>query len=288
MNTEMKNNQSAARRGKPRPGVSSTQEGFTLIELLVVIAIIGLLASLLLPTLVRAKESSRATVCRNDLRQIGLAAHMYADDYNDTFFCLQGGVVPYGGQWTMGPNSTTLRDPSDFDGYWALGYYKYFSGNQRVFGCPDGKLVDQFKDLGCNYPDAFWGNSTYGMCQYLLTPYTDTGTQYAPGSRGPLKRTSYLSPTTTIFCQDSFEQLMEGPDDSLGLFPGYTQILTKWKPGSAYAAFYPGMDLTMGWWRHNKGCMMLWNSGNVSRIRYTTQGVDYHWYTGERPDKSPF
>ena len=53
----------------------------------------------------------------------------------------------------MGPNSTTLRDPGDFDAYWALGYYKYISGNQKVFGCPDGKLVDQFKDLGCNYPD---------------------------------------------------------------------------------------------------------------------------------------
>jgi prepilin-type N-terminal cleavage/methylation domain-containing protein len=113
MNTEMKNNQSAARRGKPRPGVSSTQEGFTLIELLVVIAIIGLLASLLLPTLVRAKESSRATVCRNDLRQIGLAAHMYADDYNDTFFCLQGGVVPYGiGRWDITNTSAAIRECS--------------------------------------------------------------------------------------------------------------------------------------------------------------------------------
>ena len=80
---------------------------------------------------------------------------------------------------------------------------------------------------------------------------------------------------------------MEGPDDSLGLFPGYSQILTKWKPGSPYAAFYPGMDLTMGWWRHNRGCMTLWTGGNVSRIRYTPQGVDYRLYTGERPETLP-
>jgi len=273
---------------QPRLRAVAAQPGFTLIELLVVIAIIGLLASLLLPTLVRAKEASRATVCRNDLRQIGIAAHLYADDNSDTFFCLQGGALPYGGEWTLGPYSTTLHAPSDFDAYWALGYYPYFSGNQKVFACPDGKLVDEFHDLGYNYPHDFWANSTYGMCQYLTVPYQGTGTQYGSGIKGPLKRTAYLSPTTTIFCQDSFEALMDGPDDSLGLFPGYSQILTKWKPGSAYADFYGDADLTMGWWRHNPGCVILWTTGNASRIHYNPQGVDYRLYTGERPESLPW
>jgi prepilin-type N-terminal cleavage/methylation domain-containing protein len=262
----------------------SAGAGFTLIELLVVIAIIAVLASLLLPVLVRAKEGGRATVCRNNLRQIGIAAHLYADDNNDTFSCLQGGSVVYGGQWTMGPDSTILRAPSDYDAYWALGYYQYFSGNKRVFGCPDGKLVDEFRDLGYNYPHDFWANSTYGMCQYLTTPYNGPGTQYGPGTQGPLRRSAYLSPATTILCQDSFTPLMEGPDDSLGLFPGSSQILSKWRAGSAYAALYPGTDLTMGWWRHNRGCMILGASGNVNRLRYTPQGVDYRCYTGERPE----
>jgi prepilin-type N-terminal cleavage/methylation domain-containing protein len=288
LNMRIKNSRHAATGEKPCLRSFSADAGFTLIELLVVIAIIAVLASLLLPVLVRAKEGGRATVCRNNLRQIGIAAHMYADDNNDTFSCLQGGSVVYGGQWTMGPNSTTLRAPSDYDAYWALGYYQYFSGNKRSFGCPDGKLVDEFRDLGYNYPHDYWANSTYGMCQYLTTPYNGTGTQYGPNTRGPLKRSAYLSPATTIFCQDSFEQLMEGPDDSLGLFPGNSQILTKWKPGSAYAAFYPGVDLTMGWWRHNRGCIVLGTSGNANRIRYTPQGVDYRWYTGERPDTLPW
>lgn len=61
----------------------SRRTAFSLIELLVVIAIVGILASLLLPALGRAKEKAKLVECRQQLRQLGIAAQVYAGDHAD-------------------------------------------------------------------------------------------------------------------------------------------------------------------------------------------------------------
>lgn len=61
------------------------KSAFTLIELLVVIAIVALLMAILFPAMGRARESARRAQCANNLRQHGIAWHLYLDDHNECF-----------------------------------------------------------------------------------------------------------------------------------------------------------------------------------------------------------
>ncbi|RPJ25170.1 MAG: DUF1559 domain-containing protein, partial [Planctomycetaceae bacterium] len=62
--------------------VSRRIRAFTLIELLVVIAIIALLMAILMPALNRARNQARRVTCANNLKQVGISLHMYANEYD--------------------------------------------------------------------------------------------------------------------------------------------------------------------------------------------------------------
>ncbi|MGD9519211.1 MAG: DUF1559 domain-containing protein [Armatimonadota bacterium] len=105
---------------------ATPRRGFTLIELLVVIAIIAILAAILFPVFAKAREKARQASCQSNLKQIGLALLMYAQDYDEIFPKNEPHVTPPAGvpEWSIT--------------HWS-GFIMPYVKNNQLFLCPSRK-----------------------------------------------------------------------------------------------------------------------------------------------------
>jgi len=141
--------------------MSTHRKGFTLIELLVVIAIIAVLMGILMPALRKAKEQGRAAVCLNNLKQIGLASQLYAED-NDL-------KIPRAEIGSLDGSMQT----------WQTRYMKYLGGKPgskvaewyevAAYNCPSYPDKDQLVDYLVN---AFDLNATNEVENHGVTKLT--------------------------------------------------------------------------------------------------------------------
>src|SRR6478609_7323503 len=122
---------------------------FTLIELLVVIAIIAILASLILPTLSKAKSRAEAMACLNNTRQLSIAWQIYADEHNGRLAYNLGGndtrgIAPTTNvnwvnnimDWSAGPNSDNTNLATITEA--ALGPY---TKSASIYRCPSDRVL---------------------------------------------------------------------------------------------------------------------------------------------------
>lgn len=143
-----RDNSSSSLPASPR----TRNAAFTLVELLVVVAVLGILMSLLLPSLARAKGKAQTTACMNNQRQLGLAWLMYAHENRDRLAYNLGGlqresVAPNDSRnWVNGVMSWELEsDNTNYSLILDSSLAPFTSKTARLYKCPSDQALSDIQ-----------------------------------------------------------------------------------------------------------------------------------------------
>lgn len=224
--------------------------GFTLIELLVVIAIIAILAAILFPVFAQAREKARQTACLSNCKQAGIAAMMYAQDYDE--------LLPHTGWQGPCTDPATMKNgDAYFSGVYSfpLASHPYIK-NLDIWKCPSDSDHGGFNKqnsvcyekqlIGMGLPGAYAGMSavpnglrkvfplSYAGNYYLCKSYTGKGNAFDMYSLASIAR-----PANVFYISDVGSLISANGNAFAGWYiaPGYGNGTTdmRWRKGKRHA-----------------------------------------------------